>query len=350
MPTARPAGITIAAILNLIGSAFLGLLGLVSLFGLVAQVAVQPPEPGAIRVMQFIGVVLFLALSAWGVTTGIGLLRLRNWARISQLVFAALMLFGGISGALTIPFLPFPTPPNDPDPALTQKIFSGMKIGGEIFYILCAILALYWLFYFARRSTADVFNSGGDGAGANSQQRPPWGPSTSAVSRAAEPFRGPMNAGRPISISIIAALLLLGLLSIPLAPLLGTPFILFGKMFYGWHGVLAATPLIAMQAGSCYGLLKMRLWGRTLAILTLLFGAANSALMWILPGSQQRFDELMQQQLSKMALPPNFVMPHFPAALMALGVVPILAIELFFLIKEKPAFIAAEAKAAMSRR
>jgi hypothetical protein len=347
MPTARPAGITIAAILNFIGSAFLGLLGLVSLFGLVAQVAVQPPEPGAIRVMQFIGVVLFLALSAWGVTTGIGLLRLRNWARISQLIFAGLMLFGGVSGALTIPFLPFPTPPNDPDPALTLRVFRGMRIGGEIFYVLCAILALYWLYYFARRSTADTFHGGGTG---DPQQRPHWGPSTSAASRAAEPFRGPMNTGRPVSISIIAALFLLGLLSIPAAPLLGTPFILFGKMFYGWHGVLAASPLIAMQVGSCYGLLKMRLWGRTLAILTLLFSAANSALMWMLPGSQQRFDELMQQQVAKMGLPANFVMPHFPAPLMALGVVPILAIELFFLIREKPAFVAAEAKAAMSRR
>jgi hypothetical protein len=159
-----------------------------------------------------------------------------------------------------------------------------------------------------------------------------------------------MNTGRPVSISLIAALFLLGLLFIPLAPLMGTPFILFGKIFYGWHGLLAAAPLLACYAGSCYGLLKMRLWGRTLAILTLLFSAANSALMWILPGSQQRFDDLMQQQVAKWGMPANIAMPHFPAALMALGGVPVLAIELFFLIKEKPAFIAAEAKAAAARR
>ena len=84
MPNLRPTGITIAAIVDLIGSAFLALLGLVSLFGLVAQVAVQPPEAVALRGMQFIGVVLFLALSAWGVSTGIGLIRLRSWARISS--------------------------------------------------------------------------------------------------------------------------------------------------------------------------------------------------------------------------------------------------------------------------
>ena len=344
MPNLRPTGITIAAIIDLIGSAFVGLLGLVSLFGLVAQVAVQPPEAAALRGMQAIGVVLFLALSAWGVATGIGLIRLRNWARISQLIFAGLLLFSGFSGAIVLPFMPFPTPPNDPDPALTQKVFAGMKIGGEIFYLLCAILAVFWLYYFVRRSTVDAFHGN-----AADPQRPQFGPSTSAAARAAEPFRGPMNAGRPVSISIIAALFLLGLFFIPLAPLMGTPFILFGKMFYGWHGLLAAVPLLACQAGSCYGLLKMRLWGRTLAILTLLFGAANSALMWILPGSQQRFDDLMQQQVAKWGMPANMPVPHFPAALMALGVIPILAIELFFLIKEKPAFVAAEAKAAASR-
>src|ERR1700760_159146 len=126
MPNSRPTGITIAAIINLIGSAFVALLGLVSLFGLVAQVAVQPTQPAAVRIMQLIGVVVFLGLSAWGVSTGIGLIRLRNWARISQLIFSALMLFGGVSGALMIPFIPFPSPPNDPDPALTQRVFSGV--------------------------------------------------------------------------------------------------------------------------------------------------------------------------------------------------------------------------------
>src|ERR1700760_5058873 len=104
MPNSRPTGITIAAIINLIGSAFVALLGLVSLFGLVAQVAVQPAQPAAVRVMQLIGVVVFLALSAWGVSTGIGLIRLRNWARISQLIFSVLLLFAGFTGAIALPF------------------------------------------------------------------------------------------------------------------------------------------------------------------------------------------------------------------------------------------------------
>src|SRR5690242_3730298 len=56
-----------------------------------------------------IAVAVFLAgLAVWGVLTGVGILRRREWARISIVVFAAVMTIMCGAGTLTILFIPFP--------------------------------------------------------------------------------------------------------------------------------------------------------------------------------------------------------------------------------------------------
>jgi len=50
--------------------------------------------------------VLFVPMGAWGLATGIGLLRSWRWARISMLVFSALLAAFGTLGAITLSFMP----------------------------------------------------------------------------------------------------------------------------------------------------------------------------------------------------------------------------------------------------
>src|ERR1039457_1377373 len=59
-----------------------------------------PPFP-----MAAIGIVMaaiFALFSGWGIWTAIGILRRRGWARVSIVIFAVLLTFTGVGGALAI--------------------------------------------------------------------------------------------------------------------------------------------------------------------------------------------------------------------------------------------------------
>ncbi len=77
------------------------------------------------------------ALSAWGLTTGVGLLRLQPWSRISILVFDAL---------LTILF-----------------VLAALRAGGQpaLFFTPLAFLGIGWLYFFNRGKTRVQFSSAG---------------------------------------------------------------------------------------------------------------------------------------------------------------------------------------------
>src|SRR5271168_1287147 len=56
-----------------------------------------------------------MCLSAFGVATGIGLLYLRKWARISILIWGAMSVFFGVIGILIVFVTPLAPAPNAPD-------------------------------------------------------------------------------------------------------------------------------------------------------------------------------------------------------------------------------------------
>ncbi len=72
---------------------------------------------------------VLLGLAAWGITTAVGLFRLRVWSRWSILVFSSLLAFMGGSTALMMAFIPLP-----PTPGVSPGIMTGIKIGIAAFY------------------------------------------------------------------------------------------------------------------------------------------------------------------------------------------------------------------------
>jgi hypothetical protein len=106
----RPTGVTIIAVLNFIGAAGLLILGLLSFAGgsLIAgffnAAATANGTTGAAPVagwMAGIGIfigAIFLAFAIFAVFIGIGLLKLKNWARVTTIVFSVLGLLGNLNG------------------------------------------------------------------------------------------------------------------------------------------------------------------------------------------------------------------------------------------------------------
>ncbi len=119
----RSAGITVIAIFQLLGSALL--LALAAFMAFAMFVAPTPPANDAQLPPMFftamrVALPLFYALPAvWGIVTAVGLLQLKNWARISTIVISILLIVFGVLGMLTsMVFFLKPPPGNGVDPKM----------------------------------------------------------------------------------------------------------------------------------------------------------------------------------------------------------------------------------------
>jgi len=295
----RPPGVVVSAIFTLLGS--LAMVGLLVLMSVVLPLArQQPPFPREAKLGLAISLAMFGALGTWGIVTGIGLLRLRNWARISIVVFSVLLAFGGLVSAPVI--LLIPAPPNVP------RNFGAVRTVIAAIYGAFGVLGAVWLYYFNRRATRDAF------AGT-----------------------APAEGGRPLSISIIGWWwLIVGAGMIATEPFLRMPGSIFIWVVTGWEAVAWCVAFGALNAYVGYGLLRLNPLARTIAIWSLCFGAVNSLVFFGFPGREARIARLMSNFRfgSEAVAQPQFATMTFMLPVMVIS----LAVPLWFLITRKPAF------------
>jgi hypothetical protein len=160
----------------------------------------------------------------------------------------------------------------------------------------------------------------------------------------------PKATRRPVSITVLAWLLLVGCLFIPLSLVLHAPAILFTKLLTGWPSVLFFAVFAALQLGIGIGLLRLRPAARIAAIGYFSFGFLNSAVFYLAPGGHARALSLIDSQQSMfpwMRSLPDQARFHFdPAPFLILGGVSglaMLAVPLYFLITRKSVFETAAA-------
>ena len=331
----RSTGITISAILVFVGSGFTLLPAFVAAF-LAAFAHTSRASHFLPKPLLWVGAIVYLGLATWGIATGVGLLRLREWSRVSQLIFSALLVLA-VVGAMMLPFINFPVSPNDPDPEFTRRVMSSMKIGIAGFYGVLASLGAWWLYYFNKGSVRAQFRS------AQFQAAPVLGVALPESVHPTPPhsFIVPPPAAtspRPVSISVVAVLLLVGSAILPVHMIIGTPVLLFGFLLSGAPAVLLAVLTCAANAAAGIGLFKLKLWARNLAIGLVLFAMLNILLTVFMPGSQSRWDQAMQTISEKWGTPSTTPPPHIPLWLTMLSSVPVVFLELYFLITRKPAF------------
>jgi hypothetical protein len=100
----RSAGITVVAVLAMIGSAlFLLVAVLMAVIMFVAPTPTPndvPLPPQLFKAFKVILPLFYAAPATWGILTAFGLLRLKNWARISTIVFSCLLILFGAFGML----------------------------------------------------------------------------------------------------------------------------------------------------------------------------------------------------------------------------------------------------------
>ena len=346
----RSAGITFSAVVVFIGSAFTILLaGMMLLGAAVISHSMQVRHlPAAFGYIVIVEAIFFFGFAAWGVATGIGLIRTKHWARISMLVFSAFLLMMTLPAMLIMAVIPLPSANN---PHLPANFLTIIRVALILFYGFFAALGGFWVYFFTRRSVKEEFQRQLQAAyplvAAPSFAYPP-GALPSAVP-------GPIRSARPVSITIIGWFLLigsaLGPLSIPLMrvffPGVPVPVSVFGVLLFGPSAFLILVVYSAVQVIAAVGLLRLKMWGRSLAIAMQSLGFVNAVLLFALPGNRLKFQQMMQAMYASMAAQTHQAVPVlYPWWFGLASSLPIFAVILWFLITRKDAFTAAARQSA----
>jgi uncharacterized membrane protein (DUF2068 family) len=100
----RPTGVTVIAVLFFIGACFATLLAIAFLVGGGLAAKFMPPDAripaGIMAAVGGIAAIVILVFAALYIAIGVGLLKLKEWARITAVVLAGLSLLFGLLGLL----------------------------------------------------------------------------------------------------------------------------------------------------------------------------------------------------------------------------------------------------------
>ena len=188
---------------------------------------------------------------------GIQVIRLRNWARISLLLMAALMLFFGVMGIAVIFVTLFVSTPADP--RVSRGLVAVML---ALIYGIPTAISLCWLILFTRSSVVAQFHD-------FAALQAPRAPSTMSV------FNNPEC---PLAVRIIGWYLASFILVIPFIPFLpnSVPAMYFGKVFFGPAALGVYAFNFALISIPGIGLLLLKHWSYPLTIASQLLAGINA--------------------------------------------------------------------------
>ncbi|MGO9085391.1 MAG: hypothetical protein ACLQBK_09210 [Candidatus Sulfotelmatobacter sp.] len=284
----RSVGVTVIAVLSLAGSVLTLLLGI--LMVAVAVIAPAPSQaefpfpPLLLKALLLLVSLMYLGVAAWGIATGIGLLRLRNWARLSIIVFSVLLIIMSAFSALMLVSAPAFPNLNEANPS----VMTAMRVAMGVFWLGQLGVGIWWLVFFNRAKVKQQFLS-------SLSPLPPPAPEIFAD------HSSQVSAGRPqrpLSLTILAWFLLVGCLFLPLSLAMRAPAILFTKMVTGLPAGLYYFVMLALQLYIGIGLLRVKPFARTVGVGYYVFLFINTAVFYLAPGRWARIHQLFDWQFT----------------------------------------------------
>jgi hypothetical protein len=325
----RSASVTAAAVVAISGSLFLLLCCSVALLALLMIKLPGPAYelPPSLRYMMFATQGFMMCLSLFGVATGIGLIYLRNWARISVLIWGGLSVFFGV---IEIPIAYLILLSSNPSaPALPVESMQAVRGISLVIDVTPFVIGVWWLILFNSKSVKAQF------AGARASTDPGL----------------PQKPSCPLPIAVLAWFYIASVLNLLFLPLLPfhVPVFVFGYVPPGSAGrtVLIVTSLAFAIAG--IGLLKLKPWSYSLTIGLQLFWLASTVVSVLTPSYSAVVDSYMKEVQASFHLlethssPFNFAQ-HFGWILVASVVFAAAILGLF--VCYRPRFLEAASRAA----
>jgi hypothetical protein len=355
----RSAGVTVIAILQFLGSALL--LAMAGLLAVAMIVAPTPPPNNAqlppmfFKIFRIIGPLIYALPAVWGIVTAVGLLQLKNWARISTIIFSVLLIvFGAFGTLMSMVFFLKPPPGNGVDP----KMFAIIGAIAAVIGLAQIGIGVWWMVFFNRARVKAQFlpqpvafpPQSADPYAIDPRYStmvpPPGFPSAAdAALPPTPPIAAPQRTARPLSISIIAWFMLVSCVFVPFTLLLHPPAVLFLAILTGWQAAVFMLISAALSVYVGIALLKMRPLGRLIGIGYFIFGLLNFSVFYFAPGRSARIARFMDLQQSMFpwmrsaqSNSPLYADPTPFLLIGAIGGVAFCLALLYFLIRAKPAF------------
>jgi len=282
-PPKRSASVTAAAVVAILGGGFLLLCfsGALLALLLVKLPGTAPQLPPSVRTLALGTQGFLICLSLFGIATGIELIYLRTWARISVLIWGGFSVFFGLIG-IPIAFLTqFPANPNSP--ALPAESMQAVRWILLVIYGIPLLIGVWWLILFNRKTVKAQFASRVESADLGLPRKPAC----------------------PLPIAVLSWFYVASVLNLLFLPLLSfrLPLFVFGRVLPGSTGgaVLMLSSLAFAIAG--IGLLKLKPWSYSLTIGLQLFWLASGVVSALTPNYGAVMDSYMKEVQASFHLP-----------------------------------------------
>jgi hypothetical protein len=282
-PSRLSLSVMAAALAAILGGLFLLLGCSVVFFALLLNPfpAHAPGIPPFIKTVTLATLSFMMCLSIFGVATGLGLLLLRKWARLSVLVWGGFSAFFGAFG-IPVAFLMPLTPPASASqlPAESMQAVRWILL---VVYGLPLVVGLWWLILFNRKSVKGQFLGTTAPAGAS------------------------LPPGCPLPITVLAWFYIASVANFILIPFLPfrVPVLVFGRVLPGNAGRTVLILCCLALAACGVGLLKLKPWSYSLAIGLQVFGLTSTVVTVLSPNYDAMMDSFAKQMQDSLHLPPT---------------------------------------------
>ena len=280
------ASIIAAAVVAMVGS----MLFFLSCVAALASILLFPPSGSTQNLPPFaktlsIGMTaVMICVSIFGFVTGIGLLRLKNWARISAIVWGGFCIFLGVIGIPIALLMPFGQMPNTP--GVEPGVFSLVRVFLIIVYGVPLAIGVWWLILFNRKNIKAKFAGEEGSSGLTGDPKPRC----------------------PLAITVLAWFFIGSAANIVLYPFFPfrMPLILFGHTFPGVSMTSFVVPSCLLLLVAGIGLLKLQRWSYSFTIGIQLLFLTNGALTFLNPNFERIMEDVIRQMNNSMHLSNNF--------------------------------------------
>jgi hypothetical protein len=234
----------------------------------------------------------FLGIAILGIFTGVGLIQLKNWARISTLIYAGVSSLFSALFMLLLMVVPIPTAPNQPpEVAHLTRIFVVAVYGVPL------ALGVWWLILFNRKAVVAQFSAvGGQLLTGTGMQAGPTGAAYNPAQ-----IESPSC---PIPITVVAVFSLLSSLSLLFVIFRHSPLFLFGHAIAGIPGKAVYALSCGLHLATGIGLLRLKAWSFPLTLALQVFWFFSTAVTMLSSTYEQHLRETLAS--SPMTSNPNY--------------------------------------------
>jgi hypothetical protein len=296
----RPLGVIASGIVAILGS----IVALLFAVSGIASLFITPLEPRPANTAAAVvgGAVKFAVIAGIGIWTSVGLFLLRPWARTSVLILGILLACFSVFGLVVTMVMWIP---QDVSTVHTYRQAMALLFGIPL------LVGIWWIVQFNTASTKAAFSS--------------------SVAPSA----------RPLGVTVLAWMSIVGGLQVLFAIVSRMPAFLFGTVFHGWGAgvIYAIFAAVTLYIGK--GLLDLRERARVLAIVWVAFGLVHWSIVALVPSWRQRLTELERSLVPNPQSSIGFD-PGIAINVMLASAAIVAAISIWILTRDRYAFVRAE--------